>query len=112
MAKNEPALGYDSKGIVDLPAETIKAVDNLVVPNGYRREGAREWSVMYSLRVYTIPTDTSDERHKYFCLPSANCRRNKAFPCKGGDHSNGNTHHKNRHKLRGAGAGVKGKRRQ
>lgn len=52
----KPALVYDSKGkVVDLSPETIKAVDDFVVPHGYRREGAREWSFMYSLGIHTVP---------------------------------------------------------
>ena len=44
-----------------MPEDTIKAADSFVVPNVYRREGAREWSPRYSLGVYVVPLDKDDE---------------------------------------------------
>ena len=56
-----PKLVYkilgDTQQVYDVPAETAKAVDDFVVPRGYRREGAREASFMYSLGVYCVPAD-------------------------------------------------------
>ena len=46
--------------------------------------------------VYTVPTNTNDERHKHFCVANGNHRINKVLvPCKEGHRSNVNTHHKN-----------------
>ena len=45
-----PALVYDMKGdVYALPADIVQAVDHFTVPDGYRREGSREQSFMYSL---------------------------------------------------------------
>ena len=45
-----PAFVYDMKGVVyALPADIVQAVDHFTVPDGYRREGSRERSFMYSL---------------------------------------------------------------
>lgn len=110
-----PALAYDMQGeVYSLPADTVKAVDDFTVPKGYRREGSRDRSYMYSLGVYVTPLDEEDEKHKYFCLASPTCRKNKAFvPCKKGDRSNVNTHLKSKHKLRGVAGAVKaGKQKQ
>ena len=63
-----------------------KAVHDVVVAAGYRTEAARELSLMYSLGVYTVPLDTKDEKHKYFCIATAGCRQNKTVVRrKGGD---------------------------
>ena len=35
-----------------MPADIVQAVDHFTVPDGYRREGSREHSFMYSLGVY------------------------------------------------------------
>ena len=65
---------------------TIKAVHDFVVVNGYRREGARERSFMYSLGVSTVPLDPKDEKRKYFCLsPAGCCQSMMAVLCEGGD---------------------------
>lgn len=88
---------------IDVSPETVKAVDNFVVPSGYRREGSREKSFMYSLGVYVKPVDADDPKHKYFCLASASCRdKGKVVPCPKGDRSNVNTHHKKAHNYCGA----------
>ncbi|CAN0456606.1 unnamed protein product, partial [Pylaiella littoralis] len=49
-----PAPIYDSATNTEreVPAETLKAIDEFVVPEGYRREGTREASFLYSLGVY------------------------------------------------------------
>ena len=49
-----PAPVYNSLtgDVYVLPVETIKAVDGFPVPAGFRREGAREASFMYSIGVY------------------------------------------------------------
>ena len=39
------------RGVVDLPVTTFKAVHSFVMPNGYRREGARERLLMYLLGI-------------------------------------------------------------
>ena len=71
----KPALAnYSKREVVKLLEDTIKAVGD-VVANGYRREGARERSFMYSLGVYIVPLDTMEEEHKYFCLATAGCRQ-------------------------------------
>ena len=56
-----PAPVYNSltRDVYELPVETIKAVDGFPVPAGFRREGTREASYMYSIRVYV---DTIDEK--------------------------------------------------
>ena len=38
--------------VYELPMETIKAVDGFPVPAGFRREGTREASFIYSWRVH------------------------------------------------------------
>ena len=43
--------------VYELPAETIKAVDDFPVPAGFRRERAREALFMYSIGVYVETTD-------------------------------------------------------
>ena len=54
-----PAPVYNSitGDVYELPAETIKAVDGFPVPAGFRREGAREASFMYSIGVYVQTID-------------------------------------------------------
>ena len=41
----------------ELPADTIKAVDDFPVPDGFRRERTREASFRYSIGVYVEPVD-------------------------------------------------------
>ena len=45
--------------VYELPAETMKAVDGFPVPAGFRWEGTRETSFMYSIGVYV---ETIDEK--------------------------------------------------
>ena len=53
MLEIQRALVHDSKGeIVEFSADTIKAVDEFVVANDYRRECARERSFMYRERSF------------------------------------------------------------
>ena len=54
-----PAPVYNSLAgnVYELPVETIKAVDGLPVPVGFRREGTREASFMYSIGVYVEMVD-------------------------------------------------------
>ena len=54
-----PAPVYNSltEDVNGLPAETVKAVDGFRVPAGFRREGTREASFMYSIGVYVETTD-------------------------------------------------------
>ena len=54
-----PAPGYNSLtgDAYELPAETIKAVDGFPVPAGFRREGTREASCMYSIGLYVKTID-------------------------------------------------------
>ena len=50
---------------------------------------------MYSLGAYAVPSEEEDDKHKYFCLADPTCRETKTtVPCKKGDRSNVNTHHK------------------
>ena len=110
-----PTLVYDMKGEVHvLPANIVKAVDDTKVPDGYRREGCRERSFMYSLGVYVVPSAEEDHKHKYLCMADPLCRKNKTtVPCKKGDRSNVNTHHKSTHRLPGVAGAVKaGKQKQ
>ena len=105
-----PAFVYDIKGeVYVLPADIVKAVHDLKVPDGYRREGCRERSFMYSPGVYVVPLADEDHKHKYCCMADPSCGKNKTtVPCKKGDRSNVNTHHKSKHRLRevvGAGEG-------
>lgn len=97
----EPALVYNKEGgVVELEADIIKAVDSFRVPDGFVRKGARDGSFMYSLGVYAEALE--GESHKYFCLASGACRRSrKVIPCKRGDRSNVNTHHRSAHGLQG-----------
>ena len=48
-----PAPVYNSRtgDVYELPAETIKAVDDFPVPTVFRREGTHEASFMYSIGV-------------------------------------------------------------
>ena len=58
-----PPIAYHSKGrMADLPEDTIKAVDSIVVPNGHRKGGALERSFLYSysLAVCVVPLDKND----------------------------------------------------
>ena len=71
----KPAGVYNINGsLFELPEETIRAVDDFVVPQGFQRSGCREQSFMYSLGVYVKPVDTSDCRHKYYCMVTSSCR--------------------------------------
>ena len=56
-----PAPVYKSLtgDVYELPMETINAVDGFPVPAGFRREGTREASFMYSIGVYV---ETIDEK--------------------------------------------------
>ena len=103
-----PALVHDMKGeVYVLPADIVQAVDDVKVPDGYRREGSRERSFMYSLEVYVVPLAEEDHKHKYFCMADPACRKTRRrFPDKG-DRSNVNTHHKSKHRLRGVAGAVK-----
>ena len=49
-----PAPVYNSLtgDVYELPAETVKAVDGFPVPAGFRREGTRKASFIYSIGVY------------------------------------------------------------
>ena len=49
-----PAPVYNSRTghVYELPVETIKAVDDLPLPAGFRREGLPEASFMFSIGVY------------------------------------------------------------
>ena len=77
-----PALVHDRSL---LPADIVKAVDDFKVPEGYRKEGCRERSFMYSLGVYVVPLAEEDHKHEYFCTADPSCRKNKATaPCKKG----------------------------
>lgn len=104
MAVILPAPVYNSvtNTEYEVPAETLQAVDDFVVPNGYRREGARESSFMYSLGVYVEPIDSKSKACKYFCLASAPCRSKKqVVPCTGRDRANVNKHLKRYHNMAG-----------
>ena len=48
----------------DVPKATVKAVDDCEVPRGYKREGTRERSFMYSLGVYVVPVKEGDNLFK------------------------------------------------
>ena len=64
-----PALVYDMKGeVYASSADIIRAVDHFTVPDGYRREGSRERSFMYSLGVYVVPLEQENGKHKYLSL--------------------------------------------
>ena len=52
-----PVYNSRTEDVHELPAETIKAVDDFSVPAGFRREGTREGSFMYSVGVYVEPID-------------------------------------------------------
>ena len=54
-----PAPVYKSLtgDVYELPMETIKAVDGFPVPAGFRREGTREASFMYSIGAYIETID-------------------------------------------------------
>lgn len=107
----EPALVYNKQGeVVELEADVVKAVDGFKMPDGYVRKGARHGSFMYSLGVYGEAVE--GENHKYFCLASGTCRRSKkVIPCKRGDRSNVNTHHRSAHGLQGRTGVMKEKKK-
>ena len=116
VAVIKPALVSNTGGgdVFDVPKATVKAVDDFEVPRGYKREGTRESSFMYSLGVYVVPVKEGDKqnKHKYFCLTDTTCRRkNCVVLCRDGDHSNVNTHHKVKHRLCGAASVVKAGRK-
>ena len=76
---------------------TLSSRRSLHGADGYRREDSPERSFMYSLRIYVVPLKEEDGNHKYVCLVDPTCRNNKTtVPCKKGDLSNVNTHHKSR----------------
>lgn len=103
---------YNKKGEVQaVDADVVKAVDDFQVPHGHVRKGDLERSYMYRLGVYVEALE--GEKHKYFCLADATCRRkNRMVPCKGGDRSNVNSHLKNAHGVQGIAGVVKdGKRK-
>ena len=54
-----PAPAYNSLtgDVYELPAETVKAVKGFPVPAGFRTEGTRDASFMYSIGVYVETTD-------------------------------------------------------
>lgn len=111
----KPAAVYSIKdgSEITLPTETVKAVDDFIVPTGYRREGSRAKSFMYSLGVYVKPVDPTDSAHKYFCLASPSCRQSKRIvKCSSGDRSNVNTHIKKTHDMCGAQKADKKKAKQ
>ena len=57
------ALVYNMKGEVHAwPADVVQAVDHVTVPDGYRREGSRERSFMYSVGVCVVPLE-EDAKH-------------------------------------------------
>ena len=73
-----PALAYEMKGeVYALPADIVHAVDHIAAPNGYRREGSRERSFMYSLGIYVVPLEEEDDKPRYFCLADPTCRKKK-----------------------------------
>ena len=65
-----------------LPADIFQAVDDFKVPDGYRREGCRERSLMYSLRVYFVPLAKEDHKPKYFCMTDPSADRTRRFLAK------------------------------
>ena len=92
-----PALVYMKGDMYALPADIVQAVDHFTVPGDYRGEGSRERSFMYSLEVYIVPLEEEDDKHKCFCLADPTCLKNKTtVPCKKGDRSNVNTHHRSK----------------
>ena len=72
-----PKLVYqingETKHVYDVPAETTKAIDDFVVPEHYRREGAREASFMHSLGAYCVSADKNNSSAVYHCLSSKVC---------------------------------------
>ena len=99
MAVILPKSVFTRSGTVyQVPDATTKAVDDFEAPSGYRRDGARESSFMYSLGFFLRPLDTKDPECKYFYLADAKCRSAKtAIPCRSGDRGNVNKHHKKNH---------------
>lgn len=108
----QPALVYNKQGqVVELEADVVKAVGGFKAPDGYVRKGARDGSFMYSLGVYAEALE--GDNHKYFCLASGTCRRSKKMiPCKRGDRSNVNTHHRSAHGLQGKSGVLKTKKKK
>ena len=52
----KPAGVYYTNGtVLELPRETIKAVDKFVVPEGFQRSGCCEQSLIYSFGAYVKP---------------------------------------------------------
>lgn len=105
-------LVYNKQGEVhELGTDVVQAVDDFKVPSGYTRKGSPESSFMYSLGVYAEAVE--GENHKYFCLASGACRRSKkVIPCKRGDRSNVNTHHKGVHGLQGKSGVMKSEKKK
>ena len=89
-----PAPTYNSRtgDVHELPAETIKAVDDFPVPADFRRERTREAWFMDSIGVYVEQIDEKTAPCKYFfCLASTSCRQQETvIPCKGRDRANVN----------------------
>ena len=95
-----PAPVYNSRtgGVCELPAETIKAVDKFPLPAGFRREGTREASFIYSIGVYIEPIDEKTASCKYVGSANASCREQKTgIPCEGRDRANVNMSHFEQH---------------
>ena len=71
-----PAPVHNSRtgDVYQLPAETIKAVDDFPV----RRQRTREAAFMYSIGVYVQPIDEKTAPCKYFCLASASYLKKKS----------------------------------
>ena len=70
-----PALVYGMKGdVYVLSTDIVQAVDDFKVPDGYRTEGCREPSFMYSLGVYVASLAEEDHKPKYFCMADPSCR--------------------------------------
>ena len=57
MILRAPVYNSLTGDVYELAAEVIKAVDGVSVPAGFRREGAREASFMYSIGVYLEAAD-------------------------------------------------------
>ena len=86
-----PVYNSRTGGMHELPAETIKTVDDFPVPAAFRRQGTREALFVYSIGVYVESIDEKTAPCNYFCLTSASCRQQKTvIPCKGRDRAHVN----------------------
>jgi len=91
-----------------VPAVTIAAIQAFVPPTGYKREGAREDSYLFSCGNYYTPTGvakTSAQFKALFKCQLGSCRSNskaKPISCIRGNKSNVNKHVKQVHKLQGS----------